>query len=111
MMAQNFFISDQAARRILVLSQEHAQPGATLRISVTGGGCSGFRYTFAFEDLIQDDDAVFETDGAKVVIDETSLNLLTGAMLDYVEDLVTSSFVIKNPNAASSCGCGNSFSL
>jgi iron-sulfur cluster insertion protein len=82
-----------------------------LRIAVSGGGCSGFQYGFTFDEEKNEDDVVFERDGVVVVVDEVSLDLLAGAEVDFVEDLMGASFQIKNPNAASSCGCGNSFSI
>jgi iron-sulfur cluster insertion protein len=81
-----------------------------LRISVLGGGCQGFQYAFSLDGQRHDDDHVFERDGAMVVVDDTSLDLLADSEVDFVEDLVGSYFSIKNPNATSSCGCGNSFS-
>lgn len=104
-------ISDRAAERILELLAQETSPDQRLRISVSGGGCSGFQYHFLFDEEKLPDDQLFEYKGAQVVIDEVSLNLLKGSLLDYVEDLAGASFVLKNPNAASSCGCGNSFSL
>ena len=82
-----------------------------LRLAVSGGGCSGFQYGFSFDDARNEDDRVFERDGVKLVVDETSLDLLVGAEVDFVEDLVGSSFQVRNPNASSSCGCGSSFSV
>ena len=110
-MLHNFSISESAARRITQLLSSGEAQGSMLRISVSGGGCSGFQYSFLFDDMVLADDKVFENNNAKVVIDEISLGLLQESVLDYVEDMVASTFVIKNPNAASSCGCGNSFSL
>jgi iron-sulfur cluster insertion protein len=78
---------------------------------VSGGGCSGFQYGFGFDDARQPEDRVFERDGVELVVDETSLGLLAGAEIDFVEDMMGASFQVKNPNAASSCGCGNSFSV
>jgi iron-sulfur cluster insertion protein len=98
-----------AARRIATLKAQEA-PSAFLRIAVSGG-CSGFQYGLSFDDERNDDDSVFERDGIAVVIDDVSLGLLNGAEVDFVEDLMGASFQIKNPNAASSCGCGNSFSV
>jgi len=82
-----------------------------LRIGVSGGGCSGFQYGISLDDTIGDEDRVFEDQGIRLVIDQTSLDLLDGATVDFVEDLVGSSFQIKNPNATSTCGCGSSFSV
>ncbi|MCC6468209.1 MAG: iron-sulfur cluster insertion protein ErpA [Alphaproteobacteria bacterium] len=104
-------LSDRAAARIAWLMTQEEHKGLMLRISVSGGGCSGFQYGFAFDDTVGAEDRLFERGGAKVVIDETSLELLAGAQIDYVEDLVGASFQIKNPNAKSSCGCGNSFAV
>lgn len=104
-------MSASAVRRIGELLAEEDRPGAALRITVSGGGCSGFQYGFSFDDQVSGDDHIFAESVAKLVIDEASLELLNGAEIDYVEDLVGSSFQIRNPNAASSCGCGNSFSL
>lgn len=104
-------VSESAARRIAHLMQQEDTPGVKLRIAVSGGGCSGFQYGFSFDDTVNDDDRVFTRDGAVVVIDETSLDLLAGAEIDFVEDLAGASFQIRNPNASSSCGCGNSFSV
>ena len=104
-------VTENAARRIALLkAQEHAE-SAFLRIAVSGGGCSGFQYGLSFDDQCNDDDFVFERDGIGVVVDEISLDLLNGAEVDFVEDLMGASFQIRNPNAASSCGCGNSFSM
>ena len=104
-------ITDSAARRIAVLKQQEAAGGAFLRIAVSGGGCSGFQYGLSFDDQTNPDDRVFERDGVGVVVDDVSLDLLNGAEVDFVEDLMGASFQIRNPNAASSCGCGNSFSV
>lgn len=100
-----------AARRIGALIAAEGNPGLMLRLAVSGGGCSGFQYGFTFDDTRNEDDRVFERDGIKLVVDETSLDLLVGAEVDFVEDLVGSSFQVRNPNASSSCGCGSSFSL
>ena len=104
-------ITESAARRIAVLKQQEAAAGAFLRIAVSGGGCSGFQYGLSFDDQRNPDDAVFERGGVAVVVDDVSLDLLNGAEIDFVEDLMGASFQIKNPNAATSCGCGNSFSI
>ncbi|MGE0668088.1 MAG: iron-sulfur cluster insertion protein ErpA [Sphingomonadales bacterium] len=103
-------VTDNAARRIAALIQEDGGDTA-LRVAVNGGGCSGFRYDFTFDDARQDDDLVIEKDGAVVLIDSMSQLYLAGAAIDFVEDVIGSSFQITNPNATSSCGCGSSFSI
>lgn len=104
-------ISDAAARRIAALIKEDGNPAALFRVAVAGGGCSGFQYGFSLDDKTTGEDRLFRKDDVAVVIDETSLELLSGSEVDYVEDLIGSYFAIKNPNAASTCGCGSSFSL
>jgi iron-sulfur cluster insertion protein len=104
-------ITDSAARRIEALTEQEDARGAFLRIAVSGGGCSGFQYGLSFDAQRNPDDFVFEQGGVAVVVDDVSLDLLNGAQVDFVEDLMGASFQIKNPNAASSCGCGNSFSV
>jgi iron-sulfur cluster insertion protein len=104
-------ISESAAKRVAFLQIQENATDAFLRVAVSGGGCSGFQYGFSFDDTRQDGDQVFERDGVQVVVDDTSLDLLNGAEIDFVEDMMGASFQIKNPNAASSCGCGNSFSV
>ncbi|MBV9521704.1 MAG: iron-sulfur cluster insertion protein ErpA [Alphaproteobacteria bacterium] len=104
-------VSESAARRIAVLKVQENAENAFLRIAVSGGGCSGFQYGFTFDDTRQEGDVVFLREGVEVIVDETSLELLDGAEVDFVEDMMGASFRITNPNAASSCGCGNSFSI
>ena len=104
-------VTENAARRIAALRVREGALGSFLRIAVSGGGCSGFQYGFSFDDRRNEDDFVFERDGVAVVVDEVSLGLLSGAEVDFVEDLMGAAFQIRNPNAASSCGCGNSFSI
>jgi iron-sulfur cluster insertion protein len=108
---QRIVLTENAARRIATLKAQENAVTALLRIAVSGGGCSGFQYGLSFDDQRNEDDFVFERDGVGVVIDEVSLGLLNGAEVDFVEDLMGASFQIRNPNAASSCGCGNSFSI
>jgi iron-sulfur cluster insertion protein len=108
---RSIVVTENAARRIAVLKTEEQAENAFLRIGVSGGGCSGFQYGFTFDDQRNEDDFVFERDGIAVVVDDVSLGLLNGAELDFVEDLMGASFQVRNPNAASSCGCGNSFSI
>lgn len=104
-------ISERAAGRIRRLIEAEGNPGLMFRVAVSGGGCSGFQYGFSLDDVRHADDQVVRREGAAVVIDETSLDLVRGAELDYVEDLVGSYFAMKNPNATSTCGCGSSFAL
>ncbi|MGH6928314.1 MAG: iron-sulfur cluster insertion protein ErpA [Dongiaceae bacterium] len=104
-------ISERAARRIAALMSEESNPKLMLRVAVSGGGCSGFQYGFTLDDAKLADDLLFEKSGITVVIDTTSMELIQGAEIDFVEDLVGASFQVRNPNASSSCGCGNSFSI
>lgn len=109
--AKRIVLTESATRRIATLKAQEQADSAFLRIAVSGGGCSGFQYGFTFDDQRNEDDVVFERDGVGVVVDEVSLDLLDGAEIDFVEDLMGAAFQIRNPNAASSCGCGNSFSI
>jgi iron-sulfur cluster insertion protein len=102
-------MSDAAVRRIATLTADDAD--MMLRVSVAGGGCSGFQYGFTLDDQRNDDDLVFQQDGVALVIDDTSLELLNGSEIDFVEDLMGAYFAIKNPQASSTCGCGTSFSI
>ena len=104
-------ISESAAKRVARLIENEARSGLMLRVSVSGGGCSGFQYGFSFDDTVNDDDRTFERDGVVAVVDEVSLELLAGSEIDYVEELIGASFQVKNPQASSSCGCGASFSV
>ena len=104
-------ITPSAAARIAFILDQDEHRGMMLRISVSGGGCSGFQYGFTFDDTTGETDRVLERDGAKVVIDDVSLEMMKGAKIDYVEDMIGAAFQIKNPVAKSSCGCGNSFSV
>ncbi len=107
---ENVSVTERAARRIAkILETEPA--GSMLRISVEGGGCSGFQYKFGFDTTRQPDDIAVERAGTTVLVDEMSLAYMGGAELDYVEDLIGSAFKINNPQAAASCGCGTSFSV
>jgi iron-sulfur cluster insertion protein len=99
-------ITARAANRICEIASSHA-----LRISVNGGGCSGFQYDFAIADGPQDDDVIFERDGATVLVDSVSIGFIEGSTLDFVDDLIGQSFKIQNPQAKSSCGCGVSFTI
>ena len=103
--------SDSAASKVKALIEEEGNPGLKLRVFVTGGGCSGFQYGFAFDDAAKDDDLCVEVGTIKVLVDSASLQYVMGAETDYEESLEGSRFVIRNPNAASTCGCGSSFSV
>jgi iron-sulfur cluster assembly accessory protein len=103
-------VSERAARRIAKILQGEPS-GSMLRISVEGGGCSGFQYKFGFDSERHDDDFAIVREGATVLIDEISLQYMDGAELDYVEDLIGSAFKINNPQAVAACGCGTSFSV
>lgn len=109
--AGDFGISASAAARVAHLLAQDENAGKRLRVSVSGGGCAGFQYGFDFDAELNDDDKLYERDGAEVVVDEMSLELLKGSELDYVQNLVGSFFAVNNPNATSSCGCGTSFSI
>jgi iron-sulfur cluster insertion protein len=106
-----FQVSDRAVARVRDILAREADPELQLRITVSGGGCSGFQYGFDLDAGHQPDDVAVERGGVRVVIDGMSLLYMAGAELDYVEDLTGSYFAIKNPNASSSCGCGNSFAI
>ena len=104
-----FRLTDRAARRIAEIAATEA--GAALRVAVLAGGCSGFQYKFELDRQPAAEDAVIEQSGARVLIDPASLDLLAGSELDYTDELMGSHFAVRNPNAASSCGCGTSFAL
>lgn len=104
-------LTQSAAARVRVLMEAEDNPALMLRVTVSGGGCSGFQYGFDLDTKIQDDDRVLEQHGVKLVVDEASLDLLRGSEIDFVEDLMAAAFQIRNPQATSTCGCGNSFAL
>jgi len=104
-------LSDSAVERLTGLIASEGNGGKMLRITVNGGGCSGFTYAFDFDDAVNEDDRTFETDGVTVVVDEASLEFIDGSVLNFVESLGGSHFLLENPNATSSCGCGSSFSV
>ena len=109
-MTTDVTVTERAAQKIgEILGKEPA--GTMLRVSVEGGGCSGFQYKFDTERERADDDMVIEKSGATVLIDPTSLDYMAGSEIDYVDDLIGSSFKINNPKATASCGCGTSFAL
>src|SRR5437868_8754789 len=103
--------SDSAANKVKQLIEEEGNPELKLRVFVTGGGCSGFQYGFTFDEVKNEDDAVMEKNGVMLLIDPMSYQYLTGAEIDYQEGLEGAQFVIKNPNAQSTWGCGSSFSV
>jgi iron-sulfur cluster insertion protein len=111
MNVQDFSITEPAAARIAHLLTKQGEKAARLRISVQGGGCSGFQYHFDFDGLRNEDDSIFAGHGAEVIIDSMSLEMIKGSMLDYAEELGKAGFEIKNPNATANCGCGNSFAV
>ena len=102
-------VTPNAIAKVKALMAEEDQPDIKLRMFVQGGGCSGFQYGFTFDDEINEDDFSFEQEGIKVVIDSMSMTYLNGAKIDYKEELMGSSFIIDNPNAQATCGCGSSF--
>ena len=104
-------LSPSAAARVMHLRKMEGDDSLMLRLTVSGGGCSGFQYGFDFSREVAEDDHVFEHHGVPLVVDAVSLDLLAGSEVDYVEDLAGSEFIVKNPNAASSCGCGSSFAM
>ena len=103
--------TDAAARKVHELIQEEDNPGLKLRVYVSGGGCSGFQYGFTFDEKIEEGDSSVENQGVTLVIDPMSVQYLMGAEIDYKEDLQGAQFVIRNPNANTTCGCGSSFSV
>lgn len=102
--------TDSAAAKVKSLIDEEGNPDLKLRVFVTGGGCSGFQYGFTFDETQNDDDTVMEKNGVTLLIDSMSFQYLVGAEIDYSEGLEGAQFVIKNPNATTTCGCGSSFS-
>jgi iron-sulfur cluster insertion protein len=110
-MPSPFVFTDSAASKVKELIEEEGNPELKLRVFVTGGGCSGFQYGFTFDEAVADDDTVLEKNGVVLLVDPMSYQYLVGAEIDYSEGLEGSQFVIKNPNASSTCGCGSSFSV
>ena len=103
--------TDNAANKVKQLIEEEGNPELKLRVFVSGGGCSGFQYGFTFDEVANEDDTVLNKNGVQLLIDPMSFQYLTGAEIDYSEGLEGSQFVIKNPNATTTCGCGSSFSV
>lgn len=108
---QPLLVTERAVRKVRELIEDEGNPGLRLRVFVTGGGCSGFQYGFSFEESVEDDDSIVEKDGISVVVDALSYPYLVGSEIDYAEGLEGSRFVVRNPNATSTCGCGSSFSV
>ncbi|MGL1832625.1 iron-sulfur cluster insertion protein ErpA [Rhodocyclaceae bacterium SMB388] len=102
--------TDSAASKVKELIDEEGNPSLKLRVFVTGGGCSGFQYGFTFDEEVSEDDTALEKNGVTLLVDPMSYQYLVGAEIDYSEGLEGSQFVIRNPNATSTCGCGSSFS-
>ena len=101
--------TDSAANKVKQLIEEEGNPDLKLRVFVTGGGCSGFQYGFTFDEIVNEDDTAMDKNGVTLLIDSMSYQYLVGAEIDYKDDLEGAQFVIKNPNATSTCGCGSSF--
>ena len=106
----DIILTANAAKRVAAIALRQSKP-AMLRLAVDGGGCAGFSYRFELADAVEDDDVVASTDGVTLVVDPVSLDLVRGSAVDYVEDLGGAAFKVTNPNAASGCGCGSSFSV
>ena len=102
--------TDSAASKVAQLIEEEGNPDLKLRVFVQGGGCSGFQYGFTFDEVTNEDDTIMDKNGVQLLVDAMSYQYLVGAEIDYKDDLEGAQFVIKNPNAQSTCGCGSSFS-
>lgn len=109
-MADTLTLTSSAAKRVALIAEKQAKP-AILRLSVEGGGCSGFQYKFDLADAAEADDSVSETDGVTLVVDPVSLDLVAGSTVDFVESLGGAAFRVENPMAAAGCGCGSSFGI
>jgi len=109
--ADPLLFTRNAAAKVRQLIAEEGNNRLMLRVFVQGGGCSGFQYGFTFDESVEDGDTVVETDGVKLLVDPMSFQYLVGAEIDYTESLQGAQFVIRNPNASTSCGCGSSFSV
>jgi len=109
-MSENLTLTPAAAKRVALIAQKQTKP-AILRLSVEGGGCSGFQYKFEMADEPAGEDSVSETDGVQLVVDPVSLDLVSGSVVDYVESLGGAAFRVENPQAAAGCGCGSSFGI
>lgn len=109
-MSNTLTLTPSAAKRVAAIAQKQTKP-AILRLSVEGGGCSGFQYKFEMADAPDGEDIVSETDGVQLVVDPVSLDLVSGSVVDFVESLGGAAFRVENPNAAAGCGCGSSFGI
>jgi iron-sulfur cluster insertion protein len=109
-MQEPVIFTDAAASKVSELIAEEGNDQLKLRVYITGGGCSGFQYGFTFDEEVNEDDTTVEKNGVTVLIDAMSIQYLTGAEIDYKDDLSGAQFVIRNPNASTTCGCGSSFS-
>lgn len=109
-MSEALTLTPAAAKRVAWIAEKQSKP-AILRLSVEGGGCSGFQYKFDLADAASGDDRISETDGVKLVVDPVSLDLVGGSVVDFVESLGGAAFRVENPNAAAGCGCGSSFGI
>ena len=104
-------LSDNAVRKVRTLVADEGNPSLKLRVYITGGGCSGFQYGFSFDEVVGEDDMVIEREGVTALVDAMSYQYLAGSEVDYSEGLEGSRFVVNNPNATATCGCGASFSI
>jgi len=102
-------LTEAAAKKVQTLMEQSGSDNLKLRAFISGGGCSGYQYGFGFDDKVKDDDTVFESFGVQLLVDQNSMRMLDGAEIDFESTVQGESFVIRNPNASSSCGCGNSF--
>jgi iron-sulfur cluster insertion protein len=109
--ADALLFTEAAARKVRELMTEEGNPDLKLRVYIQGGGCSGFQYGFGFEEAVQEDDLAVVTDGVTLIVDPISLQYLEGSEVDYSESLTGAQFVIRNPNAKTTCGCGSSFAV
>ncbi|MEQ5837375.1 iron-sulfur cluster insertion protein ErpA [Marinobacter mangrovi] len=109
--ATPMFVSDNAVAKVRELVEEEENPDLKLRVFVTGGGCSGFQYGFSFDEAQEEDDTIIEKDGVTLLVDPMSYQYLIGATIDYQEGLQGAQFMVQNPNATTTCGCGSSFSI
>lgn len=109
-MPEPLTLTDSAAKRVAAIAEKQARP-AILRLSVEGGGCSGFQYKFDLAEAVESDDSISETDGVRLVVDPVSLDLVSGSIVDFVESLGGAAFRVENPQAAAGCGCGSSFGI